>query len=51
VTFTSASVWVETVALPLGGVTVDALGVRGGALVLAGVAVAAGLAGQILTQV
>jgi MFS family permease len=43
--------WVETVALPLGGVTVDALGVRGGALVLAGVAVAAGLAGQILTQV
>ncbi len=37
--------WVETAALPLGGATVAGLGVRAGALVLAGVAVAAGLAG------
>ena len=35
--------WVETIALPLGGVTLAALGVRAGALALAGVAVAAGL--------
>jgi MFS family permease len=37
--------WAETVALPLGGVTLAALGVRAGALALAGIAVAAGLAG------
>jgi len=35
--------WVETIALPLGGVTLAALGIRAGALVLAGVSVAAGL--------
>jgi predicted MFS family arabinose efflux permease len=35
--------WVETLALPLGGVTLAALGVRAGALALAGIAVAAGL--------
>ena len=35
--------WVETIALPLGGVTLAALGVRAGALTLAGVAIAAGL--------
>ena len=34
--------WVETLALPLGGVTLAAVGVRAGALVLAGVAVIAG---------
>jgi len=37
--------WVETLALPLGGVTLAAVGVRPGALVLAGVAVTAGLPG------
>ena len=37
--------WVETLALPLGGVTLAAAGVRAGALVLAGVAVTAGLSG------
>jgi predicted MFS family arabinose efflux permease len=37
--------WVETLALPLGGVTLAALGVRAGALALAGIAVAAGLIG------
>ncbi len=37
--------WVETAALPLGGATMAGLGIRVGALVLAGVAVAAGLAG------
>jgi MFS family permease len=36
--------WVETLALPLGGLTVAALGVRAGALTLAGIAAAAGLA-------
>jgi predicted MFS family arabinose efflux permease len=35
--------WVETIALPLGGVTLAALGVRVGALTLAGVTIAAGL--------
>lgn len=35
--------WVETIALPLGGVTLAALGVHAGALTLAGVAIAAGL--------
>jgi len=40
--------WVETAALPLGGVTLAFLGVRAGALVLAGVVVAAGLAGVAL---
>ena len=34
--------WVESLALPLGGVTLAALGVRAGALALAGVAVTAG---------
>jgi len=37
--------WVETLALPLGGVTLAAAGVRAGALILAGVTVAAGLSG------
>ena len=37
--------WTETIALPLGGVTLAALGVRPGALALAGVALAAGLVG------
>ncbi len=36
---------VETAALPLGGATVAGLGIRPGALVLAGGAAAAGLAG------
>ena len=35
--------WVETIALPLGGVTLAALGIRAGAVALAGVSVAAGL--------
>ena len=35
--------WVETIALPLGGMTLAALGIRAGAPVLAGVSVAAGL--------
>jgi len=35
--------WVETIALPLGGVTLAVLGIRAGALVVAGVSVAAGL--------
>ncbi|HXC80680.1 MAG TPA: hypothetical protein VNV62_02420 [Trebonia sp.] len=39
--------WVETIALPLGGVTLAALGVRAGALTLAGVAIAAGLIGLV----
>lgn len=39
--------WVETIALPLGGVTLAAAGIRAGALVLAGVAVVAGLAGLV----
>ena len=37
--------WVETIALPLGGVVLAALGVRVGALALAGIAAAAGLTG------
>jgi MFS family permease len=37
--------WTETIGLPLGGVTLAALGVRPGAVALAGVAIAAGLAG------
>lgn len=37
--------WVETIALPLGGMTLAALGVRPGALALAGITVAAGLIG------
>ncbi len=40
--------WVEATALPLGGVTLAALGVRAGALALAGIAVTAGLAGVTL---
>ncbi len=39
--------WVETIALPLGGVTLAALGIRAGALALAGVSVAAGLIGLV----
>jgi MFS family permease len=35
--------WVETIGLPLGGVTLAALGIRAGALALAAVAVLAGL--------
>jgi MFS family permease len=35
--------WVEAIGLPLGGVTLAALGIRVGALALAGVAVAAGV--------
>ncbi|MGH3203966.1 MAG: hypothetical protein ACRDOA_19775 [Streptosporangiaceae bacterium] len=37
--------WTETIGLPLGGVVLAALGVRPGALALAGVALAAGLLG------
>lgn len=37
--------WVETIALPLRGVTLAALGVRPGALALAGITVATGLPG------
>jgi predicted MFS family arabinose efflux permease len=37
--------WVETIALPLGGAILAALGVRAGALALAGITVTAGLAG------
>jgi MFS family permease len=37
--------WTETIALPLGGLTLAALGVRAGAVTLAGVATAAGLTG------
>jgi predicted MFS family arabinose efflux permease len=37
--------WVETLALPLGGVTLAALGVHAGAAALAGIAIAAGLIG------
>ena len=37
--------WVETLALPLGGTTLAALGIRAGALALAAVAVAGGIAG------
>lgn len=42
---TTLQSWVETIALPLGGVTLAALGIRAGALALAGVSVAAGLLG------
>ena len=38
--------WTETIALPLAGLTLAALGVRPGALALAGVAFAAGLIGM-----
>jgi hypothetical protein len=37
--------WVETLALPLGGVTLAAQGVHAGAAALAGIAIAAGLIG------
>jgi hypothetical protein len=37
--------WVEVIGLPLGGVTLAALGFRAGALALAGISVAAGLIG------
>jgi predicted MFS family arabinose efflux permease len=37
--------WVETLALPLGGVTLAAFGVHAGAAALAGIAIAAGLIG------
>jgi hypothetical protein len=40
--------WTETIALPLGGVTLAALGVRLGTLALAGVALAAGLIGMAI---
>jgi MFS family permease len=40
--------WTETIGLPLGGLTLAALGVRPGALALAGVAVAAGLLGTAI---
>jgi MFS family permease len=40
---TAVNSWVETLALPLGGVTLAALGTRAGAVTLAGVAVLAGL--------
>jgi MFS family permease len=43
--------WTETIALPLGGLTLAALGVRGGALTLAGVALAAGLIGLAVVTV
>jgi hypothetical protein len=43
----SVQSWVETLALPLAGVILATLGVRGGALALAGIAVAAGLGGQL----
>jgi MFS family permease len=42
--------WAQTVALPLGGVTLAVLGVRVGALALAGIAVAAGLVGQAVLR-
>jgi hypothetical protein len=40
--------WTETIGLLLGGVTLAALGVRLGALALAGVALAAGLIGMTI---
>ena len=40
--------WTETIGLPLGGVALAALGVRPAALVLAGVALAAGLIGMAI---
>ena len=40
---TAIGSWVETLGLPLSGVTLGALGIRAGAVVLAGVAVVAGL--------
>jgi hypothetical protein len=40
--------WTETIGLLLGGVTLTALSVRPGALVLAGVALAAGLIGMTI---
>jgi MFS family permease len=41
---TAIDSWVETIGLPLGGVTLAALGIRGGAAALAGVSVLVGLA-------
>jgi MFS family permease len=46
----TAQSWVETVALPLGGVTLAALGVRAGALALAGISVTAGLTGLVTVK-
>jgi MFS family permease len=43
--------WTETIALPLGGLTLAALGVRAGALALAGVALAAELTGLAVVTV
>jgi predicted MFS family arabinose efflux permease len=40
---TAINSWVETIGLPLGGVTLAGLGIRAGAAALAGVAVLAGL--------
>jgi hypothetical protein len=40
--------WTESIALPLGGLTLAALGVRAGSLALAGVALAAGLIGMAI---
>ena len=40
--------WTETIGLLLGGVTLATLGVRPGALALAGVALAAGLIGMTI---
>jgi predicted MFS family arabinose efflux permease len=42
--------WTETLALPLGGLTLAAFGVRAGALTLAGIAAAAGLMGGLSTR-
>jgi hypothetical protein len=43
--------WTETIALPLGGLTLAAVGVRAGSLTLAGVALAAGLIGMTIVTV
>jgi MFS family permease len=43
--------WTETIALPLGGLTLATLGVRAGALTLAGVALATGLIGLAVVTV
>jgi MFS family permease len=40
--------WVETIGLPLGGVTLAGLGIRAGGLALSGVAIAAGIACLVL---
>ena len=42
--------WTETIGLLLGGVTLATLGVRPGALALAGVALAAGLIGMTIVS-